>query len=66
MIKRRNDLLNSGVVLPAQQPGVMAPGYNPKDNPDMFVSKIMQNRKRMEQTIKKWEEEQKAKKLKSE
>jgi len=41
--------------------GVLAPGFNPKDSPDMFVKKIMQNRKRIEYTIQKYEEEQKAK-----
>lgn len=41
--------------------GVLAPGYNPKETPDMFVQKILANQKRMEYTIKKFEEEEKAK-----
>jgi len=34
----------------------MAPGMKPTDTPEMFVSKIMQNQRRMEYTIKKYEE----------
>lgn len=37
--------------------GVLAPGYNPKDTPEMFVNKIMNNRKRIERTIAIYEEE---------
>jgi hypothetical protein len=40
---------------------VIAPGYNPKETPEIFVKKILNNQKRMEYTIKKYEEEQKAK-----
>lgn len=64
LIRRRKELEKSGVVLPEMQKGVVAPGYNPKETPDMFVSKIMQNRKRMENTIKKWEQEELAKRQK--
>ena len=39
----------------------MAAGFNPKDTAEMFVNKIMNNRKRIEYTIAKYEEEQKAK-----
>jgi len=38
--------------------GTMAPGMKPTDTPEMFVSKIMQNQRRMEYTIKKYEEKQ--------
>ena len=41
--------------------GVLAPGFNPKDTAETYVRKIMTNQKRMQQTIKKYEEEQKAK-----
>jgi len=41
--------------------GVATPGFNPKDTPEMYVNKIMQSRKRIEFTIKKYEEEQAAK-----
>ena len=41
--------------------GVLAPGFNPKDTAETFVNKIMNNRKRIEYTIAKYEEEQKAK-----
>lgn len=34
---------------------------NPTETPEIYMSKIMQNRKRIEQTIKKWEAEQQAK-----
>ena len=41
--------------------GVLAPGFNPKDTPETYVSKILQNQKRIAYTIKKFEEEEKAK-----
>jgi len=41
--------------------GVVAPGFNPKDTAESYVRKIMNNRKRIEYTIAKYEEEQKAK-----
>jgi hypothetical protein len=41
--------------------GVIAPGFNPKEKPEQFVQKILSNQKRMEYTIKKFEEEEKAK-----
>jgi len=31
--------------------GVVAPGYNPKDKPEMYVRKILENQKRMKYTI---------------
>lgn len=31
--------------------GVIAAGYNPKDQPEMFVRKILNNQKRMKNTI---------------
>lgn len=31
--------------------GVIASGYNPKDKPEMFVSKILNNQKRIQRTI---------------
>lgn len=41
--------------------GVLAPGFNPKDTAETYVKKIMTNRKRIEQTIARYEQEQKAK-----
>ena len=41
--------------------GVLAPGFNPKDTAETYVRKIMTNQKRIQNTIKKYEEEQKAK-----
>jgi len=37
--------------------GAITPGFNSKDSPESFVRKIMQNSKRMENTIKRYEEE---------
>jgi len=39
----------------------MAPGFNPKDTAETYVDKIMTNRKRIEYTIARYEEEQKKK-----
>ena len=61
LVKRRKDLEQMGVVLPEYQKGVVAPGFNPKDTAEMYVSKIIQNRRRMELTISKYEEELKRK-----
>ena len=40
-----------GIDLNTKNAGVIAPGYNPKDKPEMFVRKILQNQKRMKYTI---------------
>lgn len=40
---------------------MLAPGFNPKDTAETYVEKIMTNRKRIEYTIAKYEEEQKKK-----
>ena len=67
LIEKRRDLEAKGIKLPevaghqGSVHGVLAPGYNPKETPEMFVDKIMRNRKRMEYTIKKFEEKEKAK-----
>ena len=34
-----------------KNPGVIAQGYNPKETPEMFVNKILQNQKRMKRTV---------------
>merc|ERR1712146_482833 len=39
--------------------GVIASGYNPKDSPEMFVKKIMQNQKRIQYTIDEFVKEKK-------
>jgi hypothetical protein len=36
----------------------VAPGFNPKDTAETYVRKIVENNKRMELTIKRYEEEQ--------
>ena len=61
LVKKRKALIEAGISLPEQQKGVPAPGMNPTETPEIYMSKIMQNRKRIEQTIKKWEAEQQAK-----
>lgn len=33
----------------------MSPSYNPKDKPEMFVKKIMENQKKMQRTIDSYE-----------
>jgi len=40
LIKRRKELEAAGVKLPASEKSVIAPGFNPKETPEMFVSKI--------------------------
>lgn len=35
---------------------LVAPGHNPKETPEMFVEKVLRNQKRIENTIKLWEE----------
>ncbi len=40
---------------------MLAPGFNPKDTAETYVRKIMTNRKRIEQTIARYEQEQKEK-----
>ena len=40
---------------------MLAPGFNPKDTAETYIKKIMTNRQRIEYTIAKYEQEQKAK-----
>ena len=67
LIERRTDLEAKGIKLPEVagqekgKHGVLAPGHNPTETPEMFVKKIIQNRKRLEYTIKKFEEDEKKK-----
>lgn len=42
--------------------GVSMPGFNPKDSAETYVRKILSNQQRMENTIKRYEEQQKQKK----
>ena len=68
LLKKRKELEKRGIKLPEVAGhqggvhGVLAPGYNPKDSPDMFVKKIMTNQKRVQQTIDRYEKDQKEKK----
>ena len=61
LIDKRRDLESRGIKLPevagqqAGTSGVLAPGHNPKETAEQFVNKIIQNRKRLEYTIKKFE-----------
>ena len=67
MLQKRKELEERGIKLPEVAGhqggihGVLAPGYNPKDTAESYVRKIMANRKRLEYTIAKYEEEQKKK-----
>lgn len=38
------------------KPGVIAPGHNPKDSPEMYIKKVMQNSQRINNSIKIYEE----------
>ena len=64
LLKKRKELEKRGIKLKEVAGhqggvhGVLAPGYNPKDTPDMFVNKIMKNQKRMQQTIDRYEKDQ--------
>jgi len=59
LLQRRRDLEKAGVVFEKVETGhgAVTPGFNSKDSPESFVRKIMQNSKRMENTIKRYEEE---------
>lgn len=50
---KKQNLIKAGVegIDPSKGPGVIAAGYNPKDTPETFVRKIMENQKRMQRTI---------------
>ena len=43
LIEKRNELKSKGVELEDTKPGVLAPGHNPKESPEMFVNKILKN-----------------------
>jgi hypothetical protein len=61
LAKRRQKLIDAGVELKevaGAAHGVPMPGFNPKDSAETYVSKIMANQKRMENTIKRYEEDQ--------
>ena len=63
LIAKRKELEAVGIKLPEVAGhqggvhGVLAPGFNPKDTAETYVKKIMTNRKRIERTIEKYEEE---------
>lgn len=63
LIAKRKELEAAGIKLPEVAGhqggvhGVLAPGFNPKDTAETYVKKIMTNRKRIERTIEKYEEE---------
>ena len=67
LLQKRRELEDRGIKLPEVAGhqggvhGVLAPGFNPKDTAETYVRKIMANRKRIEYTIARYEEEQKAK-----
>ena len=63
LLARRRALEERGVKLPEVSGhqggahGVIAPGFNPKDTAETYVKKVMTNRKRIERTIAKYEQE---------
>lgn len=56
---KKRELKAKGVALDDQgsKQVSVGPGHNPKESPEMFVKKILQNQKRMNRTIEKYEEE---------
>lgn len=52
MLAKKKDLVDKGVTgIDLNSKSMIAQGYNPKDKPEMFVKKILQNQKRMKHTI---------------
>lgn len=57
LAKKKEDLRARGIKLDeVKHKSVLAPGFNPKETPEMFVKKIMQNQKRIEHTIELYEQ----------
>lgn len=51
-MSKKKTLIKKGVEgIDMKAHGVIAAGYNPKDEPEMFVRKILNNQKRMKNTI---------------
>lgn len=47
-MKKKKALIAQGVKgIDEKTNQIIAPGYNPKDSPEMFVKKIIQNQKKM-------------------
>ena len=59
LAQKKEDLRARGILLAeTKHKSVLAPGYNPKETPEMFVKKIMLNSKRMQNTIELYEQNQ--------
>ena len=51
-MKKKKALIAQGVKgIDEKTSQIIAAGYNPKDTPEMFVKKIINNQKRMQRTI---------------
>ena len=60
LLVKKQELVAKGVKgLDMQAKSNLAPGYNPKDQPEMFVRKILSNQKRMKHTIDEYVKEHK-------
>tara|TARA_B110001450_G_scaffold243882_1_gene255516 strand:+ start:200 stop:781 length:582 start_codon:yes stop_codon:yes gene_type:complete len=53
LLLKKQELQARGIAvdMSTKNSGIIAQGYNPKDKPEMFVKKILQNQKRMQHTI---------------
>jgi hypothetical protein len=52
LLARKQQLVDAGVQgIDMNAKSVLAQGYNPKDKPEMFVKKILQNQKRLKYTV---------------
>ena len=53
LAKRKTALIAKGIkgIDPKTSNGVIAAGYNPKDKPEVFVRKVIENQKKMQRTI---------------
>ena len=53
LAEKKQKLIKAGVegIDASKGPGVIAAGYNPKDTPEMFVRKVLENQKKMQRTI---------------
>ena len=57
LAKRKTALIAQGVkgLDATKGPGIIAAGYNPKDTPENFIKKVLQNQKKMQRTIDSYE-----------
>lgn len=53
MALKKKQLMSKGIdgIDETKNHGVIASGYNPKDKPEMYISKVLNNQKRIQRTI---------------